>query len=340
MKILAFETSCDESAIAIMDGHGHIVDEEIYTQKEHLDFGGVVPEIAARAHIKILPKMLDDILKRSATDISEIDYYAATIGPGLIGGLLVGSVFAKSLAYQHQKKFIAVNHLEGHALSARIEKKIAMPFLLLLVSGGHSQILIVEDVGTYHLLGQTMDDSAGEAFDKTARILGLAYPGGPMIEKCAMKGDPHKIDLPRPLTQHKNCHFSFSGLKTAIYHIVQKGHYTKEDIAASFQLAVSDTIVNRMQNAIDIFKKLYPKETTSTMCVAGGVASNMTIRHALDQLATQNHMVFHAPSQRYCTDNASMIAYVAYEKIKRQEFSALNVPAMPRFPLVKEKKDA
>src|SRR5687768_2541736 len=279
--ILGIESSCDETAASIVSSDRRILAHRLAGQEAaHRPFGGVVPEIAARAHVEILPSLIEEVLAEAAIELADVDAIAATAGPGLIGGVMVGLVTAKGLALASGKPLVAVNHLEAHALSPMLsEPDLAFPYLLLLVSGGHCQLLLVEGVGRYRRLATTIDDAAGEAFDKTAKLLGLGYPGGPAIEVAAKDGDPHAVPLPRPLVGSGEPHFSFAGLKSAVLRARESGHYRDADIAASFQQAVVDCLVDRTRLA------LAAAPCASALVVAGGVAANQAIRTALTGLA-------------------------------------------------------
>ncbi|MEM6602443.1 MAG: tRNA (adenosine(37)-N6)-threonylcarbamoyltransferase complex transferase subunit TsaD [Pseudomonadota bacterium] len=339
--ILGIETSCDETALAIISGNLNkkpvILSELLFSQiEEHSPFGGVVPEIAARAHAERMPLMLQDIMQHAKMSFKDFDAIAVTSEPGLIGGVIVGLMTAKGIAVAAQKPFIGVNHLEGHALSPMLTEDISFPYLLLLVSGGHCQIIIVYDYGSYEEIGTTIDDAAGEAFDKVAKMLNLGFPGGPKVEQAAQKGDPLRFQLPRPLCQTSDPNFSFSGLKTAVMRIIEKDLIKTQqdiyDLCASFQYAVSDTIENRMDIAIDIFKQR--TSLSSAPCVvAGGVAANMALRHMLENLSARHNMDFFAPPLKYCTDNAVMIAYAGLVKFARKNVSSLSLKPMARAPL-------
>ena len=325
--VLGIESSCDETAAALVTSDRRILAERIASQDDaHAPYGGVVPEIAARAHAERLAPMIAGVLADAGLDLDDCDAIAATAGPGLIGGVMVGLVSAKALAMASDKPLIAINHLEGHALSPRLaDPSLAFPYLLLLVSGGHCQILRVEGVGRYRRLATTIDDALGEAFDKTAKILGLGFPGGPAVERLASGGDPAAVPLPRPLTGSKEPHFSFAGLKSAVLRAAQSGHYAAEDIAASFQQAALDCVTDRLRFALD------RHGTAPTLVVAGGVAANTAIRGALEALAKDHAMRFVAPPPRLCTDNAAMIAWAGCERLGQSD--PLDFVARPRWPL-------
>lgn len=325
--ILGIETSCDETAAAVVSSEGEILSNIVYSQiKEHEEYGGVIPEFAARSHLVYLPGVVEKAIKDAGITKNEITAIAATAGPGLIGGLHVGVSFGKSMAHTLGIPFIPVNHLEGHALTARLTEKTQYPFLLLLISGGHCQIIDVEAFQKYKMLGSTIDDSAGELFDKTARLMDLPYPGGPKIEELAKNGNPDAIDLPRPLYKKKHCNFSFSGLKTAVrLAFDQDPNINRADLAASLQKTVSEVLVDRLQQAIKICKR-------NTLIVAGGVASNKYIRKNLEEFCTANNMTFHAPPIKLCTDNAAMIAWVGAEHLIHG-VEIKDLETRPRWPL-------
>lgn len=341
--LLAIETSCDETAAALVRADGSIVAETLVSQIDaHKPYGGVVPEIAARQHIDHLDHLLRDLFQSAGLKPADVDAVAATTGPGLIGGLIVGVMTAKSIAAALNKPFIAVNHLEGHALTARLTNGVEPPFLLLLVSGGHCQILDVASIGTYHRIGTTIDDAAGEAFDKTAKLLGLAYPGGPAIEKAAQSGDAARFRFPKPLKGKPGCDFSFSGLKTALRRaaetcVAEHGVLRKEDVAdlaASFQAAVADHIEDRMARAIETFRSRHSKDARFPLVVAGGVAANTLLRSRLENLCAANAMDFEAPPLKYCTDNAVMIAWAALEQLALDPArDDMDMAPRPRWPL-------
>jgi N6-L-threonylcarbamoyladenine synthase len=298
----------------------------------HKPYGGVVPEIAARAHVQVLTPLIEAALKDAGLALDDVDAIAATAGPGLIGGVMVGLVTAKALAMAAGKPLIAVNHLEGHALSPRLaDASLEFPYLLLLVSGGHCQILRVDGVGQYRRLATTIDDAAGEAFDKTAKILGLGYPGGPRVEALARTGDPKAVPLPRPLLGSAEPHFSFAGLKSAVLRAAQSGAHRPEDIAAAFQAAVVDCVVDRLEKALAASDGADDKPRT--LVVAGGVAANGAIRSALEALAARHAMGFVAPPLWLCTDNAAMIGWAGAERFALGLTDPLDIAARPRWPL-------
>jgi|TARA_B100000378_G_scaffold140645_1_gene113632 N6-L-threonylcarbamoyladenine synthase len=327
--ILGLESSCDETAAALVTADGRILAHRLATQEEaHRPYGGVVPEIAARAHVEALSPLIEAALADAKMTLADVDVIAATAGPGLIGGVMVGLVTGKALAHAAGKPLVAVNHLEGHALSPRLaDRTLQFPYLLLLVSGGHCQLLHVKGPGDYARLATTIDDAAGEAFDKTAKLLGLGYPGGPLVEKAAAMGNPKAVPLPRPLAGTAEPHFSFAGLKSAVMRAVQSGHYATEDIAASFQQAVIDCLVDRTRRALG------ESAGVTALVVAGGVAANQAIRAALEDLAAAHDLPFVAPPLWLCTDNAAMIAWAGAERYAAGMVDDLSVPARPRWPL-------
>jgi N6-L-threonylcarbamoyladenine synthase len=341
MIVLGIETSCDETAVALVNDRRERLSDLVLSQIEaHAPYGGIVPEIAARAHLDHLDALVARALAEARVGFAELDGIAATGGPGLIGGLIVGVMCAKAAALVHGKPFMAVNHLEGHALSARLSDDVTFPYLLLLVSGGHCQLLVVEGVGRYQRLGTTIDDAVGEAFDKAAKLLGLPYPGGPAIESAAVKGDRRRFPLPRPLKGRPGCDFSFAGLKTAVRLAVLDAigpaggvlaAHNVADIAASFQAAVTDSLVDRTANAIAAFRERHPQG--DTLVVAGGVAANRAVRAELAALAERSGMRLIAPPPRLCTDNAAMIAWAGIERLKLGLTDALDFAPRPRWPL-------
>jgi N6-L-threonylcarbamoyladenine synthase len=326
--ILGLESSCDDSAAALVASDRRILAQAVVGQTQaHQPYGGVVPEIAARAHVEILPELIQRVLSDAKMSVRDIDAVAATAGPGLIGGVMVALLAGKGLALAAGKPLIAVNHLEGHALSPRlVDPDLGFPYLLLLVSGGHCQLLEVRGVGDYRRLATTIDDAAGEAFDKAAKLLGLPYPGGPAIEQLAKNGDPHAVPLPRPLVGSGEPHFSFAGLKSAVQRAVSSGASAAEDIAASFQQAVVDCLVDRTALALR-------KTDAPTLVVAGGVAANQAIRGALADLAKREGRRFSVPPAWLCTDNAAMIAWAGAERFESGLTDPLDAPARARWPL-------
>ena len=326
--ILGLESSCDDSAAALVTSDRRILAQAVVGQAQaHQPYGGVVPEIAARAHVEILPALIGRVLDQAKLSVSDVDAVAATAGPGLIGGVMVALLAGKGLALAAGKPLIAVNHLEGHALSPRLaDPSLGFPYLLLLVSGGHCQLLEVRGVGDYRRLATTIDDAAGEAFDKAAKLLGLGYPGGPAIEQLAQAGDPAIVPLPRPLVGSDEPHFSFAGLKSAVQRAAASGDYKREDIAASFQQAVVDCLVDRTALALG-------GTDAPALVVAGGVGANQAIRSALADLADRQGRRFGVPPGWLCTDNAAMIAWAGAERLAAGLTDPLDVPARARWPL-------
>ena len=322
MRILGIETSCDETAAAIVDGERRILSNLVLSQlDEHRPFGGVVPEIAARSHLDHLDTLIARALAEAGLDFGDLDGVAATAGPGLIGGVFVGVMTAKAIAAARRLPFLAINHLEGHALSARLTEEVDFPYLLLLVSGGHCQLLAVEGVGAYRRLGTTVDDAAGEAFDKTAKILGLGYPGGPAVERAAAEGDPERFRLPRPMLGREGLDFSFSGLKTAVRHAAAEldpgpegETQVAKDLAAGFQAAVGDVLADRCRRALGRFAADYGRQ--GPLVVAGGVAANRYLRARLGEVAAEADAALLAPPPWLCTDNAAMIAWAGVERLR------------------------
>jgi N6-L-threonylcarbamoyladenine synthase len=337
--VLGVETSCDETAAAVVrgaaPGPGEILSDVVFSQlEEHRPYGGVVPEIAARAHVEMLDGIVERALADAGLALGEIDAVAATAGPGLIGGVMVGLVTAKALALAAGKPLIAVNHLEAHAFSARLSEGVACPYLLLLVSGGHCQLLAVEGPGRFRLYGTTIDDAAGEAFDKTAKLLGLAYPGGPRIEELAKTGNARRYALPRPMLGREGADFSFSGLKTAVRQLTLEQAVDAADLAASFQTAVIDILVNRSKAAMAMFRRDFPAAPDAVFVMGGGVAANGAIRTALGRLAAAEGYVLKVPPVSLCTDNAAMVAWAGVERAGLGLFDPLDAPARARWPLV------
>jgi len=327
--ILGIESSCDETAAALVTAERQVLAHRLAGQeREHAPFGGVVPEIAARAHVEAVMPLVEAALDDAGLALRDVDAIAATAGPGLIGGVMVGLVTAKALAHAAGKPLVAVNHLEGHALSPRlVDPGLAFPYLLLLVSGGHCQLLGVQGVGRYRRLATTIDDAAGEAFDKTAKLLGLGFPGGPAVERAAARGDARAVPLPRPLLGSHEPHFSFAGLKSAVLRARDAGLYTPDDIAASFQAAVVDCLTDRTARALDAMP------AATALVVAGGVAANIAVRTAISELAGARGLPFVAPPLWLCTDNAAMIAWAGAERYAAGYTDALDVAARPRWPL-------
>lgn len=344
---LGIESSCDETSAAIVDSDRNILSHIIYSQiPEHQKYGGVVPELAARAHILAIDDVIQHALKNANKSVQDIDVIAATAGPGLIGGVLVGWMAATGIAQSANKPLVAVNHLEGHALVPRLcatladgsiaQNGVEFPYLLMLASGGHCQILLVRGVGKYELIGQTLDDSAGEAYDKVAKMLGLGYPGGPIVDKRAQSGNPHAFAFPRPLCDKPGCNFSFSGIKTAARTFLSRETQPLTDeyinnFCAAFQASVVDCIVNRLTNAMN--DERVQKTAPKTLVVAGGVAKNSAIRSAMENLASKHNMTFAAPPMNLCTDNGAMIAWAGLENYRAGNIVSEPVAPRPRWPL-------
>ncbi len=343
MIVLGIESSCDETAASVVTDKREILSNVILSQiEEHKIFGGVVPEIAARAHLEYIDNVVETAVKKAGISFADIDAVAGASGPGLIGGVLVGVMTSKAIASVLNKPYIAVNHLEGHALTARLTGDVEFPYLLLLVSGGHCQLLAVEGVGKYRQLGATIDDAAGEAFDKVAKMLKAGYPGGQSVEKLAINGDPKRFSFPRPLKNREGCDFSFSGLKTSVRRKIESmsdeplasivlNEQDKADFCASFQEAVCDTLIGRVKNAIKMFKESFP--TGKTIVVAGGVAANTKLRESLVRLAEKENMEFAAPPLKLCTDNAAMIAWAGLERYRLGLVDGLDFKPRPRWAL-------
>lgn len=339
--VLGIETSCDETAAAVVRGHPdgsrEILSNVVLSQlDEHRPYGGVVPEIAARAHVQYLDGIIAEAMAKSEMSWDALDAVAATAGPGLIAGVMVGLVTGKAIAAARGVPLVAVNHLEGHALSPRLVEPVSFPYLLLLVSGGHCQLLIVRGPGDYTRLGTTLDDAVGEAFDKTAKMLGLGYPGGPALEKAAHSGDPARFSLPRPLAGRPGCDFSFSGLKTAVLHTVQEiaelSSQDVADIAAAFQAAACDVLVDRTNHAIAEYRRQCSGEKLQVV-VAGGVAANGEIRRALAKICSASECTLTVPPTGLCTDNAAMIAWAGIERLSFGLCDPLDVAPRARWPL-------
>jgi len=340
--ILGIESSCDETAASIISeneqGFPIILSSIISSQVEvHKKFGGVVPELAARSHIEKIDLITKKAIDKSGIKIEDIDAVAATAGPGLIVCLSVGLSFGKTIASSLNKPFIAVNHLEGHALSPRLNSKLSYPYLLLLISGGHTQFLSVEALGKYKRLGTTIDDAVGEAFDKTAKMLGIEFPGGPQIEVYAKKGNPDKYELPKPIFHRGGCNLSFAGLKTAVLRIAQqiKTDQEKYDLAASFQRTIEEILYKKSKVAFEKFRNINGNKN-NTFVVAGGVAANQNIRKILTKLCVKENFTAIFPPINLCGDNAAMIALVGLERFKIKKFDNLDHPAKPRWPLDKD----
>jgi N6-L-threonylcarbamoyladenine synthase len=338
MIVLGIETSCDETAAALVEDSRAIRADLIYSQIDaHRIFGGVVPEIAARAHLDKLDELIRAALRQAQIDWRELAGVAATAGPGLIGGLHVGVATAKAIAAVHAIPFLAINHLEAHALSARLIAPVEFPFLLLLVSGGHCQLVAAEAVGRYVELGSTLDDAVGECFDKVAKLVGLPYPGGPAIERAAASGDPKRYDLPRPMLGRERPDFSFSGLKTAVRHLVEKlgprafEDRVRADLAASVQAAIAAVLADRTARAIELFRARWP--AGRSLVLAGGVAANAAIRTRLGAVAAAAGFSLMVPPAGLCTDNGAMVAWAGIERLQLGLTSPLNFAPRPRWPL-------
>ena len=340
--ILGIETSCDETAAAVVrrsaGGTATILSNVVLSQlKDHAPYGGVVPEIAARAHINHLDRLIGQAMGEAGLAFQDLDGVAATAGPGLLGGVIVGLTMAKGIALSQAKPLLAVNHLEGHALTARLLEPVAFPYLLLLISGGHTQFQIVEGVGHYHRLGTTIDDALGEAFDKVAKLLGLGYPGGPQVELRARHGNAARFEFPRPLKGRKDCNFSFSGLKTAVREVVHGlGTLTDQDVAdvcASFEAAVAETMSDRLKMAVTLFREAHPDVAEPALIVAGGVAANARLKAVFISAASRHGMKLIVPPARLCTDNAAMIAWAGAERLALGLTDDLGVAARARWPL-------
>jgi N6-L-threonylcarbamoyladenine synthase len=335
--VLGIETSCDETAAAIVrrrpGGRPEILADIVWSQiEEHAPFAGVVPEIAARAHVEKVDLAIAAAMREAGLGFDALAGVAATAGPGLIGGVMVGLTAGKAIAVARGLPFVAVNHLEGHALSPRLSQPTPFPYLLLLASGGHCQYVAVEGVGRYRRLGSTIDDAAGEAFDKAARLLGLGFPGGPAIEAAAQGGDPSRFALPRPLRGRPGCDFSFAGLKTALARLAaETGAGDRADLAASFQAAIVDVVADRTRNALEIYEGLGLQGRR--LVAAGGVAANAALRAALARLAGEAGYRFATPPLRHCTDNAAMIALAGAERMAVGFTDKLDAPARARWPL-------
>ena len=340
--ILGIETSCDETAASVVrrhaDGWGAILSNVVLSQvKDHAPYGGVVPEVAARAHIHHLDRLVAAAMDKAAIRYDDLDAVSATAGPGLSAGLIVGLTMAKGLAFARGLPFLAINHLEGHALTPRLLGEVEFPYLLLLISGGHTQFQLVRGVGDYRRLGTTIDDALGEAFDKTAKLLGLGYPGGPLVESYALRGNANRFDLPRPLKGRAGCDFSFSGLKTAVRETAEDlgplSDQDKADLCASFQKAVAETMQDRLRKAFQMFSELCPVVSMPTLVVAGGVAANKALRAMLETTTADNGFKLSVPPFHLCTDNAAMIAWAAAERLALGLSDGQGAPVKPRWPL-------
>ncbi|WP_264598486.1 tRNA (adenosine(37)-N6)-threonylcarbamoyltransferase complex transferase subunit TsaD [Rhodoblastus acidophilus] len=338
MRVLGIESTCDETAAAVVEadaaGRGKILSNAVLSQiAEHAAYGGVVPEIAARAHIDALDPLIRRALDEAGCTLADIDAVAAAAGPGLIGGVMIGLTMGKAIALATKKPFVAVNHLEGHALTPRLTDGVEFPYLLLLVSGGHSQLISVEGVGEYRRLGSTVDDALGEAFDKAAKLLGLPYPGGPQVEKAAALGDPERFEFPRPMAGRRNPDFSFSGLKTAVRLEAEKiAPLTDQDVfdlCASFQAAAVDVIVDRCRAAL----RLLAEKPPTALVAAGGVAANGAIRRGLARLCLESGLQLALPPIGLCSDNGAMIAWAGLERFRLGFVDGMDFAARPRWPL-------
>lgn len=332
MIVLGIETSCDETSAALVDGNGTILGHVIVSKlEEHKYFGGVVPEISARNHLQYLHAVVEQTLDQANLKLTDCDAIAATCGPGLIGGLIVGATMGKAMAAFLHKPFLAINHLEAHVLTARMTQDIPFPYLVLLVSGGHCQLMVVQGIGKYKVLGTTLDDAVGEAFDKTAKMMGMDYPGGVQIEKWARQGDAKRFQLPKPLCNQPGCNFSFSGLKTAVRtHLDKLGPLAdqdKADMAASLQKTIGDILENRCRNALELAPEV------QHLVVGGGVSANQYIRQRLTDLAKDHGVAFCAPPMELCTDNGAMIAWAGIERLRLGMVDSLEVLPRPRWPL-------
>jgi N6-L-threonylcarbamoyladenine synthase len=349
LTVLGIETSCDETAAAVVrgapPGPGTILSNIVLSQLDaHRPYGGVVPEIAARAHVEALDGIVERALAEAGVTINNVDAVAATAGPGLIGGVMVGLLTAKAMALGAGKPLIAVNHLEAHALTARLATGTAFPFLLLLISGGHCQLLAVEGVGRYRLYGATIDDAVGEAFDKTAKLIGLPYPGGPEIETLARHGNAKRFPLPRSMVGREGCDFSFSGLKTAVRQIVlglaAMNDTAKADLAASFQAAVLDILADRSRSGLKRFKREFGKQHEYRFVAAGGVAANQAIGAKLEHVAKEEGFVLSVAPATLCTDNGAMIAWAGVERLALGLTDALDFGPRARWPLAESRQTA
>lgn len=340
MIVLGIETTCDETAAAIVErdpaGHGRILSNIVLSQTdEHAAFGGVVPEIAARAHVEVLDLLIAQAMAEAQCDFDALDGIAAAAGPGLIGGVIVGLTTAKALCLVHRTPLIAVNHLEAHALTARLTDSVDFPYCLFLASGGHTQIVAVRGVGDYLLLGNTMDDAIGEAFDKTAKLLGLGYPGGPEVERRAADGDTHRFALPRPMQHRREPDFSLSGLKTALRleaeRIAPLSEQDVADLCASFQQAIVDTVHDRLRAGLRVFIDRYGRP--QALVAAGGVAANQSIRQVLKRLTDDAHIPLVVPPPALCTDNGAMIAWAGAERLAAGLTDEMDAAPRARWPL-------
>ncbi len=340
--VLGIETSCDETAASVVartqEGTGRILSSVVRSQWErHRQFGGVVPELAARAHVECLDTIVREAMQTAGVDFGRLNCIAVTAGPGLVGGLLVGILTAKAIALVHNKPIVAVNHLEAHALTVGLTEGLAPPYILLLVSGGHTQLLLVRDVAQYERLGSTIDDALGEAFDKTAKLLGLGFPGGPAVEAAAARGNPGRFNLPRPMMGRPEPHFSFAGLKTAVRLAAEKLVPLKDqdiaDLCADFELAAAASVVDRTARAMAMADEQLGAGVARRLVIAGGVAANQRLRSSLSALAQAKGYTLHAPPIALCGDNAAMIAWAGSELFVRGRHDALDFAARARWPL-------
>jgi N6-L-threonylcarbamoyladenine synthase len=341
MLVLGLETSCDDTGVGIVDAGRAIRANVVASQlAEHKPYGGVVPEIAARAHLDVIDDVVNEALRKANVTLNDISAIAATTGPGLIGGVMVGSMMGKAMSAVARLPFISVNHLEAHALTARLTDDVAFPYLLLLASGGHCQLLLVRGVGDYRLLGTTIDDAVGECFDKCAKMLGLGYPGGPLIEKAAQTGHTSAFALPRPMAGRAGCDFSFSGLKTSVRTSIEGKTITPRlvsDMAASLQAAIADSVADRARHAFAMLKE--QGQPVTAFVAAGGVAANQALRARLTEIARDNGVSFASPPPALCTDNGVMVAWAGLERFRLGLTDALDVGARPRWPLEEVAKE-
>ncbi|WP_340695305.1 tRNA (adenosine(37)-N6)-threonylcarbamoyltransferase complex transferase subunit TsaD [Hydrogenobacter thermophilus] len=325
MITLAVETSCDETALALFSSDKGIIGDVLLSQVVHSSFGGVVPELSAREHTKNILPLFDKLLKDTGMDISQIDFVSFTLTPGLILSLVVGVAFAKSLAYALEKPLVPVHHLEGHIYSVFLERPVDYPFISLIVSGGHTDLYLVEGFGRYTFLGGTLDDAVGESYDKVARLMGLGYPGGPIVDRLAQRGRP-SYQLPRPMIERDDLSMSFSGLKTAVRHITEAGDYSREDLACSFQMAVVDVLERKVIKAVEMTK-------VKSIAVVGGVSANTELRRRFEKLSKERGYRIYLPHPKFSTDNACMIAYAGMERFKRGIIAPLDINPEPNTPL-------
>ena len=343
MLVLGIETSCDETAASVVAAKegvpcGEIRANVVHAQlAEHSRFGGVVPELAARAHLERIDRIVQKAIDDAGIGFDDLDAVAATAGPGLIGGVAIGVMTAKAIAFARRRRFIAVNHLEAHALTVRLLENVSFPYLLLLLSGGHSQLLSVEGVGRYRRLGTTIDDAAGETFDKTAKLLGLGFPGGPAVERAAHDGDPRRFALPRPMWRKPGCDFSFSGLKTAVRQaaasLASGDSQAVRDLCAAFQHCVGDVLIDRCSNGLEMFRNGRTLAGSPALVVAGGVAANDYLRRRLGSFAESRNLRFIAPPPALCTDNGAMVAWAGIERLRLGLDDKLDFAPRPRWPL-------